>query len=196
MDAQQQLIGLMTVAEEHHKAVQTALDGLAAERAALAKERAALAQVTGSVQAGASEAVTRAVRESLAGATKVLESAAKPVINRLSEAAQATDAATGKLTGAVSAFGWKWALVAGGATAGCILAVLAVTWVTTAYMREQVTALRAEVAELRTEADDWAKRAGRAQLSTCGEKHRLCARVETKPGSYGKESDYYILKGY
>jgi len=44
MDAQQQLIGLMTVAEEHHQAVQTALDGLAAERAALAKERAALAQ--------------------------------------------------------------------------------------------------------------------------------------------------------
>jgi hypothetical protein len=195
MDAQQHLIGLMTVAEEHHKAVQTALDGLAAERAALAKERAALAQVTGSVQQGASEAVTRAVRESLAGASTVLASAAQPVIGRLSEAAQATDQATGQLTGAVSAFGWKWALVAGGATAGCILAVLAVTWAVTSYQREQVTALRAEVAELRTEAEDWAKRAGRAQLTTCGEKHRLCARVETKQG-YGKESDYYILKGY
>ena len=41
MDAQQQLFGLMAVAEEHQKAVKAALDGLTAERAALAKERAA-----------------------------------------------------------------------------------------------------------------------------------------------------------
>jgi hypothetical protein len=148
------------------------------------------------VQAGASEAVTRAVRESLAGATKVLESATQPVIGRLSDAAQATDEATGKLSGAVSAFGWKWALVDGGATAGCILAVLAVTWAATSYQREQVIALRAEVAELHAEADDWAKRAGRAQLTICGEKQRMCARVETKLGGYGEDSDYFILKGY
>lgn len=36
MDAQQQLFGLMAVAEEHQKAVNAALEGLAAERAALA----------------------------------------------------------------------------------------------------------------------------------------------------------------
>ena len=35
MDAQQQLFGLMAVAEEHQKAVKAALDGLTAERAAL-----------------------------------------------------------------------------------------------------------------------------------------------------------------
>jgi cell division protein FtsB len=196
MDTEQQIFGLVAAAQKHQAAVQTALDGLTAERAALAKERAALAQVTGSLQAGASEAVTRAVRESLAGSSKILESAAQPVIGSLSDAAQATDAATGKLTGAVSAFCRKWALVAGGATAGCILAVLAVTWAATSYQREQMTALRAEVAELQAEADDWAKRAGRAQLTTCGEKHRLCARVETKQGGYGKDSDYFILKGY
>jgi len=193
MDAQQQLIGLMTVAEEHHQAVQTALDGLAAERAALARERAALAQVTGSVQTGASEAVTRAVRESLGGASKVLASAAQPVIGRLSDAAQTADAATGKLTGAVSAFGWKWALVAGGATAGCILAVLAVTWLTTATLREQATTLRAEVTTLQAQAEDWQKRAGRAKLITCGEKKRLCVQVDPKQSFDG---GYYIIKGY
>ena len=42
MDAQQQLFGLMSVAEEHQRAIEAAIDGLTAERAALAKERAAL----------------------------------------------------------------------------------------------------------------------------------------------------------
>ena len=37
MEAQQQLFGLMAVAEEHQKAVKAAIDGLTAERAALAK---------------------------------------------------------------------------------------------------------------------------------------------------------------
>jgi hypothetical protein len=98
---------------------------------------------------------------------------------------------TGKLTGAVSAFGWKWALVAGGTTAGCILSVLGATWAATSYQREQVTALRAKVAEL-----PGPSRAGRAQLTICGEKRRLRARVETNMGGYGKDSDYFILKGY
>jgi len=145
------------------------------------------------VQAGASEAVTRAVRESLAGASKVLDSAAQPVITSLSDAAQATDAATGQLTGAVSAFGWKWALVAGGATAGCILAVLAVMLATTAYMREQAATLSAEVATLQAQAEDWEKRAGRAKLTTCGEKKRLCVQIDPKQPF---EGGYYIIKGY
>lgn len=55
MDAQQQLFGLMAVAEEHQKAVKTAIDGLTAERAALAKERAALAQAAASVAGVAGE---------------------------------------------------------------------------------------------------------------------------------------------
>ena len=145
------------------------------------------------MQAGASEAVTRAVRESLAGASKVLDSAAQPVITSLSDAAQATDAATGQLTGAVSAFGWKWALVAGGATAGCILAVLAVMLATTAYMREQAATLSAEVATLQAQAEDWEKRAGRAKLTTCGEKKRLCVQIDHKQQF---EDGYYIIKGY
>ncbi|WNV06927.1 hypothetical protein RP726_20975 (plasmid) [Candidatus Methylospira mobilis] len=193
MDAQQQLIGLMTVAEEHHKAVQTALDGLAAERAVLAKERAALSQLTGSLQKGVTDAAIVAVHESLAGASTVLESATRPVVGSLSNAARATDEATGKLTGAVSAFGWKWALVAGGATAGCILAVLAVTWVTTATMRDRATTLSAEVATLQAQAEDWEKRAGRAKLTTCGEKRRLCVQVDTRQSF---EGGYYIIKGY
>ena len=45
MDAQQQLFGLMAVAEEQQKAVEAALSGLAAERAALAEVRSGVSLV-------------------------------------------------------------------------------------------------------------------------------------------------------
>ena len=43
MDAQQQLFGLMALAQEQQKAVKAAIDGLAGEREKLAEERDALA---------------------------------------------------------------------------------------------------------------------------------------------------------
>lgn len=51
MDPQQQFFGLMTVAEDHQKAVKEAIDGLAKERAALAE---AVARVVGVAALGRS----------------------------------------------------------------------------------------------------------------------------------------------
>lgn len=149
MDAQQQLFGLMAVAEEHQKAVKAALDGLTAERAALAKERAAVAQAAASVagvagevrkaaaeavpaiQKAAGEAVGASVRQSLAGASdaaaKALGEASRPIVGQLSGVVKAAGEAEGKLSGAVAAFGWRWAMLAGGAAAGGIVAVLLVS---------------------------------------------------------------------
>ena len=59
MDEQQQIFGLMAVAEEHQKAVTAAIAGLAAERAALAKERALLAQVAQGIQKAAGDGPVR-----------------------------------------------------------------------------------------------------------------------------------------
>ena len=111
MDAQQQLFGLMAVAEEHQKAVKAAIDGLMAERAALTKERAALTQaaasvagVAGDVRKAAGEAVDASVKRSLAGAADAaataLGEAAKPIIGSLSGVVRAAGEAEGRLSGA------------------------------------------------------------------------------------------------
>lgn len=224
MDAQQQLFGLMAVAEEHQKAVKAALDGLTAERAELAKERAAVAQAAASVagvagevrkaaaeavpaiQKAAGEAVGASVRQSLVGASdaaaKALGEASRPIVGQLSGVVKAASEAEGKLSGAVAAFGWRWAMLAGGAAAGGIVAVLLVAWLAVWWQRHQVeqlaeqkAALLGEVAQLQANVEEWAKRGGRAKLEKCGEQGRLCVRID-KSSVFGKEGDYYVLRGY
>lgn len=207
MDAQQQLFGMMTIAEEQQKAVKAAIDGLAAERAAVAKERASMAQVLAAVnnaaqgvRMAAGEAVATSVAESLSGASKAaaeaLGEASKPVIDRLSGVVRAASNAEGKLNGAVAAFGWKWALMASGAAAGGIAALLLGAWISVAWQRHQVETLSAEVAELKATAADLAKRGGRATINVCGDKKRLCVRVDNPKDGQGENRDYFVLKGY
>ena len=198
MDAQQQLFGLMAVAEEHQKAVKAALDGLTAERAALAKERAAVAQaaasvagVAGEVRKAAAEAVGASVRQSLAGASdaaaKALGEASRPIVGQLSGVVKAAGEAEGKLSGAVAAFGWRWAMLAGGAAAGGIVAVLLAAWLAVWWQRHQVeslseqkAALLGEVAQLQANVAALEKRGGRIVLNTCG--GRLCVEASSNQG--------------
>lgn len=226
MDAQQQLFGLMAVAEEHQKAVKTALDGLAAERAALAKERAAVAQAAASVagvagevkraaaeavpaiQKAAGEAVGASVRQTLAGASdeaaKALSAATKPVIGRLSGVVQAAGEAESSLKNAGQWFAWKWVAVAGGGLVGvCLVAYAALAWQLhqVSSLREEKTALQANVAELE-------KKGGRIRLDKCGPDNRLCVEIARDQGSGGqvpyagawqssdKQRQYVIPRGY
>lgn len=48
---------------------------------------------------------------------------------------------------------------------------------------------------MQANADDWAKRGGRAKLEKCGDAGRLCVRIDKTTG-YGKDSDYFVLRGY
>jgi len=64
------LYGLMEIAERQQAAVQVALDGLAAERAALAREREALARGVAGLQSGTQGAVRAAVADSLASTAR------------------------------------------------------------------------------------------------------------------------------
>lgn len=214
MEAQQQLFGLMAVAEEHQKAVKAAIDGLIAERAALAKERAAVAQAAASVagvagevrkaaadsipamQKAAGEAVGASVRQSLVGASdaaaKALGEAAKPVIGSLSGVVQAASDAEGSMRNAGAWFAWKWVAVAAGGLGGVCLAVyLALAW-----QLHQVRNLREEKAELEANVADLAKRGGRAKLEKCGDQGRLCVRIDKSAGGFGKDSEYAVIKGY
>lgn len=220
MDAQQQLFGLMALAEEHQKAVKAAIDGLADERAALAEERVAVAQAAASV-AGVADAVRKAaadavpalkqatgeavgasVRQSLAGAAdaavKALEEAAKPVIGSLSGVVQAASKAEGSMRRAGAWFAWKWVAMAGGGTIGvCLLAYASLAWQLHQVnsLREEKAELQDEVAQLQANANEWAKQGGRVKLERCGDAMRLCVRVN-KTVSYGKDNDHFVLRGY
>ena len=87
------------------------------------------------------------------------------------------------------------------AAAGGIVAVLLAGSLSGWWQRHQVeqlveqrAALVGEVAELQVQAEDWAKRGGRAKLERCGERERLCVRVDKTVG-YGKDGDYFVLRG-
>lgn len=206
MDTEQQLFGMMAVLEEQQKAVEAAIAGLAAERASMTKVLVAVDGAAQGVRKAAGEAVAASVSQALAGASaeasRALGEATKPVLGQLAGLVRAANAAEGQLNGAVAAFSWKWAAVAGSAAAGGIVAVLLAGWFAGAWQRHQVAdlmeqrqQLSAEVARLQTNADAWAARAGRAKLEKCGDPARLCVRVEKKI-SYGQEADFYVLKGY
>jgi len=199
MDAQQQLFGLMAVAEEHQKAVKAVIDELTAERAALAKERAAVAQAAASVagvagdvkraaadaipamQKAVGEAVGASVRQSLAGASdaaaKALGEAAKPVIGSLSGVVQAAHEAEGSMRNAGAWFAFKWVAVAAGGLVGvCLVAYASLAW-----QLHQVSSLRDEKAELEANVSALEIKGGRIVMTTCG--GRLCIEASSNQGA-------------
>ena len=210
MDAQQQLFGLMAVAEEHQKAVKAALDGLTAERAALAKERAAVAQAAASVagvagevrkaaaeavpaiQKAAGEAVGASVSKSLAGAAdaaaKALGEAARPVIGSLSGVVQSAGEAEASIKNAGAWFAWKWVAVAGGGLVGvCLVAYAALAWQLhqVSSLREEKAGLQADIAQMQASVTALEKRGGRITLNSCTDANgteRLCIPVSTNQG--------------
>ena len=76
------------------------------------------------------------------------------------------------------------------------------TWIAVGHERQQLKAIETnkqawqqEVTRLQNQAQDWEKRAGKAQLSQCGESKRLCVRVDPRV-FYGENNDYVVIKGY
>ena len=188
MDEQQQIFGLMAVAEEHQKAAAAAIAGMAAERAALAKERALLAQVAQGIQKAASEAVSAAVRQSLAGASetaaKALGDAATPVIGKLSGVVQAASDAEDSMRKAGQWFAWKWVAVAGGGLAGvCLVAYVAMAWQLheVGSLSDEKAKLAAAIVRERATVAELTKDGGRVRWNNCG--GRLCFEVSSNQGT-------------
>ena len=79
---------------------------------------------------------------------------------------------------------------------GCVVAAIAVTgiWLGTVSLRQRVEKLYAEVERLEVRAETFAQKAGKAELSVCGEERRLCIRVDEKAGKY--ESGFMVIEGY
>ena len=215
---------LMVLAEEHQQAVKAAIDGLAVERAAMAKEYVALAQAIADVrkavaavvpaaQKAAGHAVGASVRESFEGAaqmaTDALEKAAQPVIDSLSGVVKAANEAEGSMRNAGAWFAWKWVAVAAAGLAGvCLVAYAALAWQLHQVERlgEEKAALAAEITPLQTNVDALEKRGGKLITSTCG--GRLCFEASSNQGKgneqwkgapWGdkeKSSGFVIPKGF
>jgi len=206
MDTQQQLFGLMTIAEEQQKAVKAAIDGLTAERTELAKERAALTQAVAKVagvagdvkraaanavpamERAAGEAVGTSVRQSLAGASQTaanaLGEAAKPVIRSLSGVVQAAQDAEGSMRSAGAWFAWKWVAVAAGGLIGvCLVAYASLAWQLhqVSILRDDRAALAADVAQMQANVSALEKKGGRIVMTTCG--GRLCIEASSNQGA-------------
>lgn len=178
--AMDELFGMMKIAKTQQEAVQTALDGLAAERAALAKERANLAATLAqqaeavksaaggvsnvaasirqaasdaipAIQKAAGEAVGASVKQSLAGAS---DAAAKA----LGEAARPV---IGSLSGVIQSAGEAEASLKNAGqwfawkwvavAAGGLVGVCLVAYAALAWQLHQVSSLREEKAGLQAD---------------------------------------------
>ena len=186
---EQQIFSMMALAEDHQKAVTAAIAGLAAERAALAKERAALAQAVAGVTKAASDAVSAAVRQSLAGASetaaKALGDAATPVIGKLSGVVQAASDAEDSMRKAGQWFAWKWVAVAGGGLAGvCLVAYVALAWQLheVGSLSDEKARLAAAIVRERATVAGLTKDGGRVHWNTCD--GRLCFEASSNQGTY------------
>ena len=201
------LYGLMEVAERQQGAVQAALDGLAAERAALAREREALARGVAGLQAGTQGAVRAAVADSLAGAAAegvaAVQAATGPLLARLDGVAAQAGEADAALRGVVAwaswrLLGWMVAAVALLVLGGWLATTLVRWWDTGSIgaARVERQQLQLEIAELRASRDEWVKTGAQAKLERCGPKSRPCVRVDERAGVFGDRSDHRVLLGY
>ena len=74
-------------------------------------------------------------------------------------------------------------------------------WWGTSSLRDEAAGLRAEVAALEAQANEFSRKAGKAVLSNCGKKGkgRLCIRVDDRSGRYGDTPNgelFMVIHGY
>ena len=204
---QKQLYGLMELAQDHQTAVQAALDGMAAERAALRAERDGLARQVQDLQLATQGTVRRAVAESLAGAAvegaTAVRVATTPLLDRVAGVMAEAGQAEAALRRVVS---WaSWGMLGRGALVLALLAGLAwgaqlsVWWWTswdTSVLQARKALLQAEVDEMQANREEWAKAGMLGKLERCGPKARPCIRVDEGAGPFGDRRDYRVIQGY
>lgn len=203
------LYGLIELAETQQAAVQTALQGLAAERVALQREREALARGVRDVQMGTQGAVHAAVADSLAGAATegvaAVQAATQPLLGQLMGMTERAGQAEAALQRVVLWASWRLLGWVAGAVAVFVLlgwlASAAVLWWdmgTIQAAQARKAQLQAEVADLEVNYDGWVKAGMLGKLERCNPGLRPCIRVNEAAGPFQSEghNDYRIIQGY
>jgi hypothetical protein len=153
-DTEDQLFGLMEIAQGHQTAVQAALEGLAAERVALRKERETLAREVRTLERSTDTAVREAVKASLAGAATegaaAVQAATQPLLGRLASVTQDAGRAEAAMRKVVLWASWRllsWvmAAAAGSVLLGWFASTAVLWWDTGAIADAQVRKAQLEV---------------------------------------------------
>ena len=201
--SEQELFGLMAVAQEQQKAAVVAIERLEAQRAGLEhtveQARAAVREMemAGKASALIIEKATRiAVSEAVSGAlvavrdetAKTLGGSVKPAVSALDGATARAQQAEQRLNQAAASFSWQWGALWAGTAALLLLVVLGVVLL--------VVPSQKEIAALRAEVDYLEAKGGKAVVTTCGPKKRLCAEIDTTGEGYGERGQFRVLKGY
>lgn len=183
MDDQKKIMAMMVLAEDQQKATQAAIDGLADMSAKVQKA------VQVEIRAAMLAVETKTV-DAFSGHSKAVN-----------ESVEAAHEAADAIRESIKGVSWKLALVASLAVLGAVLTFSGAAYGLVAWQGYQVRNLAAEkaalveeVSNLRTAADDFAKRAGKAKLTSCG--GRLCAEIDLQAERWGDRGEYAILKGY
>ena len=206
-EMERRLYEVLTLVETNQAAAQVALDGLAAERAALRQERTALALQVTELQTQLRETVAAAVQANLAGAagkvvaevkakTQALEDNVGGMAERVADAEIAVQRlikwASWRFLGLVVVF-----LAALGAV-GWLASTGVLWWDTKTITQDQnqKDQLQQEIANLQANKAGWVQAGLLDQITQCGSDSRPCVEVNESAGSFGNQGDYRVLKGY
>jgi len=208
-EAEDRLFGLMEIAQGHQAAVQAALEGLTAERAALQRERETLARQVRSLEQSTDAAVRSAVTASLAGAATegaaTVQAATRPLFERVAGLTEQAGKAETGLRGVVlwaswRLLGWVMAAVAGLVLLGWLASTLVLWWDTGTIAAAQLrkALVQAQLAELVANHEGWVKAGMLGQIERCGPKALPCIRVNEGAGAFQSEGhdDYRVIQGY
>ena len=209
--SEQELFGLMAVAQEQQQAATSTLQKLEAQQAELAgiigKARSAVEAMNNAGTASAvliekatKNAVEKGVQSALEGIQQQARSALGDSVNPAMKALQGITAraeqAEENLHQAAKSISWRWAAI--WAFTGCTLLTAVVG------LSMLLVPSPNEIADLRTNVAALETRGGKVQLTQCGPSNRLCAKIDLKANEgkgtngdgWGKEGEWRILQGY
>ena len=208
-EVEDRLYGLLEVAERQQAAAQAALDGLAAERAALKRERDALATEAKALGLSLRVEVRSAVTDGLAAAAtegvQAVETATAPLLGRLEGVAATAGRAEAALRRVVLWASWRllgWVMAG---TAVLILLIWLSSTVTLWWATDEIASaqarkakLEAEVAELRANHETLAMAGMLGKLIRCDPGNRPCIRVDERAGQFERQGQegYRVIWGY
>ena len=206
---EQDLYTLMVLAQDHQKAADEALkkleDRQVALNAVIARAGTAVEEMHKAGQASSliiekatGVAVEKAVQAALANVQQQTQStlgdSVNPAVKALQGVTARAEQAEESLHQAASSISWKWAAIWVSTSCVLLASIVGLSMLLVPSPNE-ISDLRANVAALEA-------RGGKVQISTCGPKSRLCARVNPKDAStmWGpKDNDsekWIILNGY
>lgn len=205
--SEQDLYTLMVVAQDQQKAASEALQKLedrqVALNAVIARAGTAVEEMNKAGHASAliiekatRIAVEKAVKDALASVQQqtqsTLDDSVTPAVKALQGVTARAEQAEESLHQAASSISWKWAAIWTFTACGLLASIAGLSML--------LVPSPIEIADLRANVADLEARGGRIQLTTCGDRKRLCARIDPKAETelqWGQNGQrWLILQGY